>query len=90
MERVRIVVRGLVQGVGFRYNTRAEASRLGLTGYVKNLPDGTVEIVAEGEAQPLRELAEWAKQGPPAANVKEIGVTYNTAQGEFGIFSIER
>ncbi len=90
MERVRIVVHGLVQGVGYRYNTRAEAARLGLTGYVKNLKDGTVEIVAEGPSADLHQLLDWAKQGPPAAQVKQIDVIYTSATGEFGSFAIER
>lgn len=90
MEHICIVVHGLVQGVGFRYNTRVEASRLGLTGYVKNLPDGTVKIVAEGPASALNQLAEWARQGPPAADVRQMEVTRDIATGEFGNFSIER
>ncbi|MBE7382413.1 MAG: acylphosphatase [Leptolyngbya sp. SIO1E4] len=90
MERIRIIVRGLVQGVGYRYNTLAKASQLGLTGYVKNLPDGTVEIVAEGPSPSLNQLLDWARQGPPAAEVQQVDVTYDTANGEFGNFSIER
>jgi len=90
MERARIIVHGVVQGVGYRYNTRVTASQLELTGYVKNLPDGTVEIVAEGASQQLHQLLEWAKQGPPAAQVKQVDVTYDRANGEFASFSIER
>lgn len=90
MERVCIIVHGLVQGVGYRYNTHLEASRLGLTGYVRNLADGTVSIVAEGSSQALGQLLEWVKLGPPAAKVSQIQVTYENASGEFGNFSIER
>lgn len=85
-----MIVCGRVQGVGFRYNTRVEALRLNLTGYVKNLPDGTVEIVAEGPPQSLSQLLEWAQEGPPASEVKQVNTTYSPANGEFGTFSIER
>ncbi|NER83860.1 MAG: acylphosphatase, partial [Leptolyngbya sp. SIO1D8] len=68
----------------------AKASQLGLTGYVRNRPDGTVEIVAEGTSQSIQHLLEWARQGPPAAEVQQMDVNYGTANGEFGTFSIER
>lgn len=84
------MVQGVVQGVGFRYNTQIEAEQLGLTGYVKNLPDGTVEIVAEGPTAALHQLTEWARKGPPAARVKQVDITYESANGEFGRFSIAR
>lgn len=90
MQRIRIIVHGLVQGVGYRYNTRGEASRLGLTGYVENLSNGTVLITAEGSPQVLEQLLTWAQQGPPAARVEAIEVTYEPANGEFGDFSIRR
>lgn len=90
MERIRITVHGLVQGVGYRYNTWEEASRLGLTGYVQNLPNGTVLIVAEGNLPMLQKLLKWAEQGPPAAKVQQVEVTFSEASGEFGDFSIQR
>ena len=90
MERLHIIVHGRVQGVGFRYHTRIEASRLGLTGYVRNLSDGTVEIVVEGSPQSLNQLIEWTRQGPPTAEVKQVDFTYNSSTGEFGEFLIER
>ncbi len=90
MERMQIVVHGRVQGVGYRQHTRLEAMKLGLLGYVKNLPDDTVKIVAEGESAELTQLLHWAKTGPIAAQVQHIEVTYGTAQNEFGTFSIER
>ena len=79
-----------MQGVGFRYHTQNEAVRLGVTGYVKNLPDGTVEIVAEGPSPAVAHLLDWAKQGPPAAHVKQVDITYSSANGEFGSFTIAR
>jgi len=90
MDRVHLIVQGMVQGVGFRQGTRSEATQLGLTGYVKNLPDGTVEIVAEGPSQAINQLLEWAKQGPPMAQVKQVDINYHDANGEFSDFTIER
>ncbi|WP_342321233.1 acylphosphatase [Kosakonia sp. BYX6] len=58
-------VHGVVQGVGFRYTTQHEAQRLGLTGYARNLDDGSVEVVACGEAENVDKLIEWLKAGGP-------------------------
>lgn len=90
MDRVHLIVQGTVQGVGFRYHTQREATQLGLTGYVKNLPDGTVEIVAEGPSPAVTQLLEWSKQGPITAQVKQVDITYDSANGEFSRFTIER
>lgn len=59
MKRVRAVATGRVQGVGFRYSTRAEALRLGLTGFARNAPDGSVHVEAEGAPDAVDELLEW-------------------------------
>lgn len=72
MKRVKAVVSGRVQGVWFRASTREKADELGVRGYVKNLPDGRVEIVAVGEEGRVDALLEWASQGPPGARVKDI------------------
>jgi acylphosphatase len=90
MDRVHLIVQGIVQGVGFRYHTQNEATRLGVTGYVKNLPDGTVEIVAEGASPAVAQFLDWAKQGPPPAHVKQVNITYGSANGEFSDFTIAR
>lgn len=90
MDRVHLIVHGQVQGVGFRWSTREQATQLGLTGYVKNLPDGTVAIVAEGETPSVNQFLDWAKQGPPAAQVKQVDIDYGEVNGEFSQFSIER
>jgi len=58
-------VHGMVQGVGFRYSTQHEAQRLGLTGYARNLDDGSVEVVACGEAENVDKLVAWLKAGGP-------------------------
>lgn len=67
--RVRIVVRGRVQGVGFRWAAVSEARRHGLRGWARNAPDGSVEIVAEGDVAAVEALLDWCRQGPPSARV---------------------
>lgn len=68
----RFRVTGRVQGVFFRDSTRSVARQLGLTGYAKNLPDGSVEVLACGQPQPLDRLAEWLGTGPPMAAVDGV------------------
>lgn len=75
-----IFISGRVQGVGFRHFTRKNADKLGITGWVKNLPDGRVEAVFQGSEQKVNELIERCKEGPISAYVKEIEV--NKAEGE--------
>jgi acylphosphatase len=67
---MKIIVKGKVQGVSYRYYTKKKAEQLGIKGYVKNLDNGDVEIVAQGKN--LKEFIEWCREGPPAANVKEV------------------
>jgi len=74
MQRVCIIVHGMVQGVFFRSNTKRMALSLGLKGYVKNMSDDTVEIVAEGTEDKIKELIVFCKKGPEAAEVKKIDV----------------
>jgi len=88
MQRVRIVVRGRVQGVSFRAYARREALRLGLTGWVRNRPDGAVEMLAEGPTDRLEALADWARRGPALARVDEVEVEWSEASGAFHDFSI--
>jgi acylphosphatase len=66
------VVRGRVQGVGFRWSTAAVAGRLGVAGWVRNLPDGSVEVWAEADAGRIEALADWLRQGPGGARVSEV------------------
>jgi acylphosphatase len=68
-EAVRFAVSGKVQGVFFRASTCAEAQRLGLCGYAKNLADGRVEVVVSGNTNAIEELAQWLEHGPPQARV---------------------
>lgn len=88
VRRIEIFVRGRVQGVFYRDSTRRKARELGLVGTVRNLPDGSVEIVAEGSAASLEALLQWARLGPPAAEVKDTSASYGTPNGEFADFSI--
>lgn len=71
----RFLVRGRVQGVGFRYATKRAGERLELSGGVKNLPDGDVEVVAHGDPRKLAELEAWLRAGPDGARVTEITAT---------------
>ncbi len=72
MHRLTLKIHGLVQGVGFRWSTRRQASVLNIVGYVKNLSDGTVELVAEGEEETLKKLLEYCKIGPQWASVSRL------------------
>ena len=72
MQAVRLVVRGRVQGVGFRYATVEQGRRLALDGWARNLPDGSVEVVAAGPADAVERLAEWCRSGPPSARVTSV------------------
>ena len=68
----KITIKGRVQNVGFRFSTVQKAQENNITGFVRNQPDGTVYIEAEGDAQNLNRFMEWCKEGPPAAKVKDI------------------
>ncbi|WP_307859066.1 acylphosphatase [Desertivibrio insolitus] len=70
--RSRFLVHGRVQGVGFRFSTEAEAARLGLAGHARNLPDGTVEVEAEGDEAAVGRLAEFLAEGPRGARVDSV------------------
>ena len=72
MKCIRIVIHGKVQGVFYRQYCVAEALRLRIIGYVKNLPDGTVEIIAQGDNNALQQLCEWCKIGSPRSKVDRI------------------
>jgi acylphosphatase len=87
-ERLHAVVRGNVQGVGFRYYTQEAASSLGLTGWVRNLRDGAVEVTAEGPRAALERLLEFLHRGPAAARVSEVSSDWSPASDEFGLFDI--
>ena len=72
MDQLRVRVEGRVQGVGFRWFVRERARRLGLSGWVRNLPDGSVEVAASGDSQEVQMLREALAKGPPGANVRAL------------------
>jgi acylphosphatase len=74
IERVRVTVRGHVQGVGFRASAAHEARRLGVEGWVRNLADGGVELRADGDPEAVDALLEWLGHGPPGAEVTDVEV----------------
>lgn len=79
---LRVVVEGLVQGVCFRYETRAEATRLGVRGWVRNRPDGTVEGVFEGSKDRVEELLRWCHHGPAGARVDDVRISRDPVRSE--------
>jgi acylphosphatase len=88
MVRAHVRVSGRVQGVFFRQTTAREATRIGLLGWVRNLPDGDVEAVIEGEPEKVDQLIAWCHHGPPSARVDDVSVSWEAATGEFSRFSI--
>lgn len=86
--RVRALVRGLVQGVNFRWYTQRRAVDVGLCGFVRNLPDGLVEVVAEGERGSLDTLLDWLRVGPSAAIVESVEAQWTSPTGEFTRFEV--
>ncbi len=77
-----------MQGVYFRASAQREARRLGLTGWVKNRPDGFVEVLAEGEEEGLKDLIAWANRGPSAARVERVDTRWRSFSGEYSDFRI--
>ena len=88
-ERLEVVVRGRVQGVAFRWYTQREARRLGLTGWVRNRPDGSVRLLAEGPRAALYLLWEWTARGPDRARIDGREVHRGEASGRFTDFTID-
>jgi acylphosphatase len=86
--RLHLIVHGRVQGVFFRASARASATHLGLTGWVKNRPDGTVEILAEGLKDKLVQLLEWSRHGPPQAQVARVEERWADFSGAFPAFAV--
>lgn len=82
--RVRVFVEGRVQGVWFRDSTWHQADRLGVSGWVRNLPDGRVEAVYEGPPEAVEELLAWTRRGPDRARVTAVHIQDETPQGEHG------
>jgi len=88
--RATLRIRGKVQGVYYRESSRREAMRLGLTGWVRNLSDGSVEAVAEGTPEALEAFVTWCHRGPTQARVTDVERADAEARGEFSTFTVER
>ena len=89
VERLEAVVSGRVQGVGFRFFVEAHALLHSVKGYVKNLPGGDVEVVAEGGREKLEEFLHALEKGPPTAKVADVKKNWYAARGDFKGFSIK-
>ncbi|MCX7832528.1 MAG: acylphosphatase [Actinobacteria bacterium] len=81
MRRAHIFISGKVQGVWFRSSTKRVAEELGLSGWARNLPDGRVEAVFEGDEEKINKAIEWCRIGPPNARVEKVDVIYEKPEG---------
>ena len=90
MIRATITVHGRVQGVGYRANARRKAVEYGLKGYTCNLPDGSVEIVTEGDEELVDRLTDWCRHGPMGAHVTRLDVEKSEPTHEFRDFEVRR
>jgi acylphosphatase len=86
--RAHVFISGRVQGVFFRSEARHEAKRLGVVGWVRNMSDGKVEAIFEGEEKSVKEILEFCKRGPPGASVTDVQVVWESYTGEFRDFEI--
>lgn len=89
LQQLHAIVSGRVQGVNFRSATQRAAQRLGLAGWVRNRPDGTVEVLAEGPRPALDQLAAFLHHGPPAAAVTQVAATWRAAAGTLHGFEVQ-
>ena len=88
--RMKVIAKGIVQGVNFRYYTQRQAARSNVTGWIRNLPDGSVAAVFEGEEQDVEAMVQWCRQGPPSADVRELIAQPEEYRGEFTSFNVRR
>jgi acylphosphatase len=86
--RAHLTISGRVQGVWYRGSMQEEAHRLGIAGWVRNRPDGTVEAEIEGEPETIEELVAWARRGPRGARVTDVDVQWLEPRGERGRFVV--
>jgi acylphosphatase len=89
METVHLIIKGKVQGVFYRASAKDVANELGIKGWVKNMPDGNVEILASGNKDQLEKFIDWCRQGPKRAAVKEIIITSRDDSSLPGFFIIK-
>lgn len=86
LQQLHAIVSGRVRGVNFRYYTEHKANRLNLTGWVRKLQDGTVEVLAEGQRDELESLLEYLHDGSPASQVEAVNAEWNDATGNYADF----
>jgi acylphosphatase len=86
--RAQVIIEGMVQGVFFRAATREEAIRTGVGGWVRNLSDGTVQALFEGEKKKVEAIIAWCHKGPPGARVSTVQIFWEPYQEEFKYFEI--
>lgn len=79
-----ITIKGRVQGIGFRYNAKRQALALGLDGFVKNMPDGSVYVETEGNPTAMDEFVSWCQEGPSGARIIEVNVSISNLEGLTG------
>ena len=87
-KRAKLIIKGIVQGVNFRYYTQREAQKYNLTGWVRNLPDGSVAALCEGEEEDMEGIIQWCRHGPSSAHVTELVVQTEEFRGTFQSFTI--
>ena len=87
--RAKVLLDGRVQNVGLRYHTQEKATELNLTGFVRNLTDGRVEVVFEGPANKVEELLDWFQEGALQARIDTIALRYEEPEGRFSNFSVK-
>lgn len=88
--RAAVRIKGMVQGVSFRYYTRHTAQSLQVMGWVRNLPDGDVEAVFEGPDTAVHQVIDWCRRGPAAARVDAVDIHWEQYRGEFDSFEVRR
>jgi len=86
--RAHVIISGRVQGVCYRMETQREAKGIGVSGWVKNRFDGTVEAVFEGNKKQVDQIIEWCRNGPPLSSVSNVEINWEAFTGEFGDFDI--
>jgi acylphosphatase len=87
--RFKLIIKGIVQGVNFRYYTQREARKYSVKGWVRNLADGSVAAVFEGEEEDVESMIQWCRHGPPGAHVTELIAQPEEYRGEFQNFSVK-
>ena len=86
--RAHVIISGRVQGVFYRMETKRAADRIGVFGWVRNLKDGTVEAVFEGDPERVNEALDWCRHGPPRAEVADVDVIRSEYTGDFNGFNV--